>query len=32
MAELFPDWPIGDNAGDALQLMPDWLVRYLPRL
>jgi hypothetical protein len=30
--ELFPDWPIGEDAGEALQLMPDWLVRYLPRL
>ncbi len=32
MAELFPDWPTGDDAGDALQLLPDWLLRYLPRL
>ena len=28
----FPDWPTGDDAGDALQLMPDWLQRHLPRL
>ncbi len=32
MAELFPDWPVGDDAGDALQLMPDWLLRHLPWL
>ena len=32
MAELFPDWPTGDDAGDALQLMPDWLLRFVPSL
>lgn len=32
MTELFPDWPIGDDAGDALELMPDWLLRHVPRL
>jgi Protein of unknown function (DUF2958) len=32
MAELFPDWPTGDDAGDALVLMPDWLLRHLPPL
>ena len=32
MAELFPDWPTGDDAGDDLQLLPDWLLRHLPAL
>jgi hypothetical protein len=30
--ELFPDWPTGGDAGDALELMPDWLLRYVPQL
>lgn len=30
--ELFSDWPIGSDAGDALDLMPDWLQSRMPRL
>jgi Protein of unknown function (DUF2958) len=32
MTDLYPNWPTGDDAGDALDLMPDWLLLHMPKL
>jgi hypothetical protein len=30
MTDPIINWPTGDDAGDALDLMPDWLLRHIP--
>jgi len=32
MTDLITNWPTGDDTGDALDLMPDWLLRHIPPL